>query len=133
MVYLDSSAIVKLLVSERDAVALHRYLGSRHYRVSSTLARVEVLRTLVRLDADAETLARAEETLARIALIPMDDPVLSGAARLKPTRLRTLDAVHLATALSLSAVKVVVTYDHRLRDAALTAGLRVFAPSDSGD
>ncbi len=132
MVYLDSSAIVKLLVSERDATALRRYLGARHYRVSSALARVEVLRTLVRLDADAATLARAEETLARIALIPMDDPVLSGAVQLKPTRLRTLDAVHLATALSLSAVKVVVTYDHRLQEAAVAAGLRVAAPTESG-
>lgn len=133
MVYLDSSAIVELLVSEGDATALHRYLATRRYRVSSALTRVEVLRTLVRLDADAETLARAEETLARIASIPMDDSVLSEAGRLEPPRLRTRDAVHLATALSLSAVKVVVTYDHRLREAAVAAGLRVSAPSDSGD
>ena len=133
MVYLDSSAIVKLLVSERDAAALRRYLDTRHYRVSSTLARVEVLRTLVRLDADAETLARADEILARIALIPMDAAVLSAAGRMEPPRMRTRDAVHLATALSLSAVKVVVTYDHRLQEAAVAAGLQVSAPSDSGD
>lgn len=133
MVYLDSSAIVKLLVSERDAAALRRYLDTRHYRVSSTLARVEVLRTLVRLDADAETLARADEILARIALIPMDASVLSAAGRMEPPWMRTRDAVHLATALSLSAVKVVVTYDHRLQEAAVAAGLQVSAPSDSGD
>ena len=128
MVYLDSSAIVKLVVPEPESQALRRYLTTRAERVTSALARVEVLRALRRARGDERTLQRAEQVLERIALVAVDEPVLRSAADLEPGRLRSLDAVHLATALSLEGIDALVTYDLRLVDAAADAGLAVAMP-----
>lgn len=129
MVYLDSSAIVKLVVPEPESQALRRYLAAREERVASELARVEVLRTLRRAGGYTRaTLRRAEQVLERIALVAVDEPVLRDAAMLEPKRLRSLDAIHLATALSLDGLEAVVTYDQRLGEAAAEAGLEIAAP-----
>lgn len=128
MVYLDSSAIVKLVVTEPESQALRRYLTTRDERVTSGLARVEVLRALRRARGDERTLHRAEQVLERVALLAVDEPVLHSAADLEPGRLRSLDAVHLATALSLEGLEALVTYDLRLVDAAAEAGLAVAMP-----
>ena len=130
MIYLDSSAIVKLVVPEPESEALRRYLATRAERVASELVRVEVLRASRRAHGAAQgTLRRAEQVLERIALVAMDESVLRAAAHLQPERLRSLDAVHLATALSLEGLEAVVTYDHRLLDATVAAGLKVAAPT----
>ena len=129
MVYLDSSAIVKLVVTEAESGALRRYLVKHREHVSSALARVEVCRAVRRTDASEATSRRAEQVLARIGLVALDEPLLHDAAALSPTGLRSLDAVHLATALSLDGLDVVVTYDQRLDAAASEAGLAVESPA----
>ncbi len=129
MIYLDSSAIVKLVLPEPESAALRRELARNRERCSSALVRVEVLRAVRRANPSFETLERAEAVLERIAMMPLDDRVLSTAAELDPPGLRSLDAIHLATALSLFGLDALVAYDQRLLDAASAAGLRTLAPA----
>ncbi|MBI4261606.1 MAG: type II toxin-antitoxin system VapC family toxin [Actinobacteria bacterium] len=126
--YLDSSAIVKLVVREAETGALVDALGPKPPAVSSSLARVEVLRS-ARRTGMADVVSRAQEVLAGVALLGMDQGVLSRAAELHPVELRTLDAIHLATALTLGGdLEGFVTYDRRLREAASREGLPVLEP-----
>ena len=128
MVYLDASAIVKLVKVEPESAALRRMLATETEHVSSALARVEVLRAMRRIGAGQENLRTARSVLDRIALIAMDEPLLRAASELGLAGLRSLAAIHLATALSLPVRAPVVTYDLRLSDSAKAAGLRVVAP-----
>jgi predicted nucleic acid-binding protein len=128
LLYLDSSALVKLVVVEPETPALLEFLAGWPHRVSSTLARVEVLRAVRRAGAGPAVRQRATRVLARVALIRIDDPVLTGAARVAPPELRTLDAIHLATARSLDDLAGIVTYDARLGRAATRARLKVWSP-----
>lgn len=126
-VYLDSSALVKLVVAEQESPALARYLGRRAVRVSSALARVEVTRA-VRAHGEA-ALVRAGQVLGAVDLLGLDDPLLEVAASLDGTHLRSLDAIHLAAALALGDdLAQLVTYDHRMADHAAALGLDVVAP-----
>jgi len=126
--YLDSSAIVKLAVREPESSALRRYLTRHQPLVSSALARTEVARAL--LPSGTEALARGEQVLRRIQLLRVNDRVLNQAGRLEPSELRSLDAIHLASARQLGAsVRQLITYDERLAEAARTIGLTVVAPS----
>jgi predicted nucleic acid-binding protein len=129
LLYLDSSALVKLVVAEPESSALVEFLRKWPHRVSSALARVEVLRAVKRTGASPAVRRRAARVLARLALIRIDDPVIAMAARLAPAQLRTLDAIHLATARSLDGVAGIVSYDIRLSRAAAGARLRVWSPS----
>ena len=125
--YLDSSAIVKLVVAEPESAALRRYLRRRRPLVSSALARAEVGRALLPLGE--EVVRRGQAVLARLELIRISDRVLAAAGSLLPAELRTLDAIHIATAQQLgSDLARVVTYDGRMRTAAQTAGCSVAAP-----
>jgi predicted nucleic acid-binding protein len=126
--YLDSSAIVKLAVSEPESAALRRHLRRRRPLVSSALARAEVLRAL--LPAGAAAVASGRSVLADINLARVNDRVLNAAGSLLPTELRSLDAIHLATALQLGdEVRQVVTYDERMALAARMLGLRTATPA----
>jgi predicted nucleic acid-binding protein len=126
--YVDSSAIVKLVMAEPESGALRRYLRHRLPLVSSALARAEVVRA-IRPKGEARV-QRAEEILAGIDLIRINDRILRAAASLLPPELRTLDAIHLATALDLrDELARLVTYDDRLSAAAEAAGCSVAAPS----
>ena len=130
MLYLDSSAIVKLVAPEPETDALITFLGTDPERVSSALAFVEVCRAVRRVGGDEVLLERARQVMARISLIKIDDPVLRTAAELDPHLLRSLDAIHLATALSTAEpVAALVTYDRRLRDASRLNGIAVESPS----
>lgn len=130
MLYLDSSAIVKLVAPEPETDALMSFLGTDPERVSSALAFVEVCRAVQRLGGDEALLRRARQVLSRISLIKIDDPVLRTAAELDPQMLRSLDAIHLATALStVEPVAALVTYDSRLRDASRLSGIAVESPA----
>ncbi len=129
MLYLDSSAIVKLVLPEPESLALRDFLASNEDHISSSLARVEVLRTVRRLDGTENRLRDAERVLARVSRVSMSGPLLASAAVLGPPNLRSLDAIHLATALSLDGLDAVVTYDRRLADAAADAGLTVASPA----
>jgi hypothetical protein len=125
--YLDSSAIVKLAVREPESAALRAYLRRRRPWVSSALARTEVHRAL--LPAGDQAVRRGLSVLGRIELIRISSAVLETAGTLPPPELRSLDALHLATALRLGEdLARVVAYDERLSAAARAAGLSVVAP-----
>lgn len=126
--YVDSSALVKLAVREPESAALRRYLGRRRPLVSSALARTEVVRALVPLGS--EVVQRGREVLARVDLLRLTNRVLDSAGLLTPPDLRSLDAIHLASAEQLgSDLRSFVTYDERLASAARSRGLRVVRPS----
>ncbi len=127
--YLDSSAIVKLVLPEPETAPLVARLRDDPEVISSALARVEVLRALKRIKATPAVRRQAERVLDRIALVRIDDAVVDSAAVMDPAELRSLDAVHLATALGIGErLAGLVTYDSRLRDAADRAGLPVLMP-----
>jgi len=127
-VYLDSSALVKLVIREPESRALQRHLRRRPRRVSCALARVEVVRA-VRPQGTA-ALTRAHHVLERLNLLRLDDPLLDAAGQLDGPSLRSLDAIHLAAAQVLGAeLESVVTYDVRMTAAATGLGLRVASPT----
>lgn len=126
--YLDSSAIVKLAEVAPESAALRQYLHRRRPYISSALARTEVLRAL--LPRGPEAVRRAQEVLVNIDLVRVNDRVLSLAGELPPPTLRTLDAIHLATAHLLGgSLGRVVTYDERMLVAARLLGFAVASPS----
>ncbi len=127
-IYLDSSALVKLIIAEAESTALRRYLRRHAVRVSCGLARVEVVRA-VRPQGGA-AVARARQVLLRLDLLHLDDELLEDAATLDGSVLRSLDAIHLAAARTLGdELTAVVTYDERMTAAALRLGLPVEAPA----
>lgn len=128
MVYLDSSALVKLVVRESESPALRRFLRGEATRVSCALARTEVLRA-VRAQGQAG-IERARRLLRRVHLIRLDDAVLDAAGLLDPGIVRSLDAVHLAAAQQVAPeLTALVTYDRRMASAAALLGFRVEAPA----
>lgn len=126
--YLDSSAFVKLAVEEPETAALRRFLANRtSRRVSSALLRVESLRAVRHLGADA--LATVREGLRRVDLVGIDDRILDAAGTLEPGVLRTLDAIHVATAMAVGDdLEAIVTYDERMVEAARLLGLPAATP-----
>lgn len=130
LVYLDSSALVKLVVAEPESMALMEQLRAWPQRVSSTLALAELPRALRRAGFGIAARRRAREVLGRVALVDIDRRILLTAAALEPRALRTLDAIHLATALTVREdLGAVVTYDRRLRAAAERVHIDVLAPA----
>jgi len=129
--YLDSSAIVKLVVAEEESQALLDVISGR-VLVSSTLATAEVPRAARRIaqerDVPAHLLDGLDEELKRFALLAVDEVVLGIAARFVDPFLRTLDAIHLASALSLDDLAEFVTYDDRQGARARRMGLTVALP-----
>jgi predicted nucleic acid-binding protein len=125
-IYLDSSAIVKLVVRESETDALVQYLARRPRVVSCALVRVEVLRAVRFHGPDVVNVARA--TLRGIYQMRINETLLDMAADIGPPVLRTLDAIHLAAAWRFQPNVAVVTYDRRLRDAAHAMGLPVVSP-----
>lgn len=126
--YIDSSAIVKLVVREPESAALSRYLRRKRPLVSSALARAEVIRALSHLGEPA--LRRGEEVLKRIDLVRINHQVLTTAGAMEPQEFRTLDAIHLATAsLFGDTLAGIISYDERMALAAQALGWTVRAPS----
>ena len=126
-VYVDTSALGRVLLGEPDAPAIVRELASFEQHVASRLLRVELRRLAVREDA----LQAADALLNGIALLPVDETTLTAAETVAPTTVGTLDAIHLATALRLLDAKLLdalMTYDARLADGAREHGLAVVAP-----
>jgi predicted nucleic acid-binding protein len=117
------------VITEAESQALRAFIAGRHLRASSALVRVEVPRAVRRLSLDAAAVTRAEQVTDDLDLIPLDQPILRAAGRLEPAGLRSLDAIHLASALSLgSDLGGIVVYDQRLADAARAAGVGVYSP-----
>jgi len=127
-VYLDSSAVVKLAIAEAESAALRTYLRRRRPLVSSALARTEVLRAL--LPAGKDAVSRGREVLLALDLVRINGQVLDAAGLLLPAEVRSLDAIHLATAELLGDdLDRIVTYDARMADAAKQIGFRITTPS----
>ena len=132
-VYLDSSALVKLVLDEPESAALRAYLAGSDW-VSCELALVEVPRAIRRAVATAPSLPgdvlldRAGQLLDAVALVALDRTLLLAAGRLPTPGLRSLDAIHVASALVLNGIDVFVGYDERQLAAARLAGLRTLSP-----
>jgi predicted nucleic acid-binding protein len=127
--YLDTSAAVKLLMTERESPALRKWLRRRPERASAALLRVELVR-VVRRAGVPRLIPEARKLLAGVHLIRLDDALLDRSAELDPTELRSLDSIHLAAAASLGDdLAAVVSYDDRLLAAAASLGLPIATPS----
>ena len=130
MIYLDSAAVVKLVHAESESQALRDWLDERAETgwVSSALVEIESFRALARYAPEA--VVRLHPVLDLINLVDLDPGIRILAQAVRPATVRSLDAIHLATALQLRAqLTAFVTYDKRLADAARDAGLAVEMPS----
>ena len=130
MIYLDSAALVKLVHAEAESQALRDWLGDHSSLgwISSVLVEVETVRALARHAPEA--VGRLPLILDLMVLVEISPEVRALAQRITPPAVRTLDAIHLATALRMSdQLTSLVTYDRRLADAATAAGLTVDSPA----
>lgn len=129
--YLDSSALVKLVKREAESDALRRFLRQRprDIRVTCALSRVEVVRAVA--GGGPAAVAQAWRQLARVNQINLHRDLLDSAATLAPgVAFRSLDAIHLAAALSMgSELGGLICYDHRMQEAAGALGMVVQAPA----
>jgi len=126
--YIDSSAIVKLVAREPESPALRRFLNRRRTLVASALAQTEVSRAVLSLGEPF--LRKARDVLDRIELVRVNRQVLADAALLEPVTLRSLDAIHLATAaLFADTLGGLITYDSRMMEAAGSYGWSVSTPA----
>lgn len=127
MIYVDTSALIALFVERNHATALHEFLGSRHGRplATSTVGFIETVRTLASI---GDFPAAVNALALGVTEIPLNAEVRALAMHI-PGRLRTLDAIHVASAEFLGdALDVLVSYDKRMLDVARTAGLPTAAP-----
>ena len=124
--YLDASALVKLALAEAESGPVQRYIDEIDEVVTSRVGIVETRRAVARAHG---TDTAADVPLSSVAAVEFDHAIAATAAVLQPLALRTLDAIHLATALSLYHVDAVVTYDNRLANAARSLGLPVVSPT----
>ena len=126
--YLDTSALVKLVVAEPETAALRSWIKSADRDlVASDLARTELMRVVRRVVPDRALLAR--EVLESVILVEVTNAVFEEAGRLHPAEIRSLDAIHLAAALDLGDdLEGLVTYDQRLAEGALANGIEPIAP-----
>lgn len=128
VLYLDSSAIVKLVVVESESDALGAYVGGTQL-ATSEVALTEVPRAAHLRTGQSGVFDQAEAVLRRFDLVELDPELHQAAARRPPRELRTLDAIHLESALRLGdRLRAVVAYDRRLAEAAKGAGLTVEMP-----
>jgi hypothetical protein len=130
MIYLDSAAVVKLVHAETESMALRAWLDERAETgwISSVLTEIESFRALARYAPEAAS--RLPAVLDQIELIGLDPPIRILAQTARPATVRSLDAIHIGTALhARRAVTSFVTYDKRLLDAALAAGLPADSPT----
>ena len=126
--YIDTSALAKLVIPEAESAGLVRHLAGMEFQVASSIAIVELGRSLGRRPDISPS--RAFELLDRLMLIEADRRILERAAGLAPAALRSLDAIHLATAIDVrDAIDAVITYDSRLAAAARVHGFTVIAPA----
>lgn len=129
MHYFDSSAFAKLIVEEPESGALKSWIEAEAVTaVSSDLARTETVRAVRRYRP--ELAASARTFFNPVACVRVESRILESAALLDPPELRSLDAIHLATALSFgNELDGLVTYDERLASAARASGIPTLAPS----
>jgi predicted nucleic acid-binding protein len=125
--YVDGSALVKMVVEEAESTALADWLRHRDRLAACDLVRVEVVRAVS--GSDPTAVPRARQAIGTLTLIRLHDDLYEAAADLDPPLLRSLDAIHLAAALSMGRdLAGVVTYDGRMAAGAEALGVRVEAP-----
>jgi predicted nucleic acid-binding protein len=125
--YLDASAIVKLVVDEPGSVAMHRWFIETERAITSRLGVIETMRASTRRTSDE---AHRDRVLGELDVVELDPTIARMAATLEPATLRTLDAIHLATAIALLPdLDAFVTYDDRLAEAAHALHLPVVRPA----
>lgn len=128
MIYLDTSAVLKLILVESGSAAAAAFVGDRTDFVSSALLAVEARRGALR--NDPTVLPRVDLFLSRVDMVGISDAVIESASRLPDPTLRSLDAIHLATALLVrDELDVLLSYDERLLAAAEAHGIPVAAPA----
>jgi uncharacterized protein len=126
--YVDASALVKLFKPELETAAFHRAMGEWPVQAASELIRVESICTARRLGGE-EVLERARAALERIELVPVSPEIIELATDAFTPALRAMDAIHLATALTMrDDLGAVFVYDSDLHAAAQAEGLNVIAP-----
>lgn len=126
--YLDTSALGRVLLGERDRDVILREMSAFDVHVASRLSRIELRRLALRHGL----LADADQLLAGIGMSPLDDAILATAETTPPSTVATLDAIHLTTALRLAdagSLDAIMTYDIRLAEGARQHGLTVLAPA----
>ncbi len=126
MWYIDSSAIIKLIKPEKESAALIKKLPNG--LIASRISRVEVTRMMIRHEPDL--LDATYDVLADIQMVPVEDAIITIAENLPQfIDLRSLDSLHIASALSIKNVlKGVITYDKEMVKAADTLGFKTFSP-----
>jgi predicted nucleic acid-binding protein len=128
--YLDTSALVKLVVTERESTALKAYLRTigADTLFTAALARTELVRAVT--GAGVTAVAQARRILDDLDTVNLTRGLLDTAADLHPARLRTLDAIHLAAAQRAGTeLRVLLTYDSRMAAAAADLGMAVERPT----
>ncbi len=127
LIYLDASACVKLVLAESESRAVEAALEGVERLVASEILEVEVVRATQRGGGDV---AAARDLLGGVRLLPLSDEIRGRASELTPLSIRSLDAIHIATALDLGErLSGLFTYDERMAAAAREAGLEVRAPA----
>jgi predicted nucleic acid-binding protein len=125
--YVDASALVKLVIAEPESVAMERWYVESGRVLTSRVGIVETRRAAARRSHDALHL---DHVLDRIEVVALDQLIAAHAATIRPVAVRTLDAIHLATALAAQPdLDAFVTYDDRLAAAARDLGLPVVSPA----
>ena len=123
VLYVEPSALFKLVVEEESA-RVDTVLAAWPHQLSSAITAVEMGRAVRRATESDAVVRRADDLVAQVPLIALDAAVIRLAAELPPRTLRSLDAIHLATALSLGEdLGAFLTYDRRLGAAATAAGV----------
>jgi predicted nucleic acid-binding protein len=131
MIYLDTSALVKLVIEEAESEALEHWLVLQEQPfTTSTIGRVELIRACRRMDP--ASVATANLLLADLPVVPLTSWVMETAENIGPPTLRSLDALHLASAFELGdTLTGFIAYDKRLRDAAVLTNLPVMTPGSA--
>ena len=125
--YVDASALVKLVVDEPESPSMFRWYVESERLATSKIGIIETRRAANRRGHDPVYL---ESVLRSLVVLEVDDIVAKGASRISPMALRTLDAIHLATAMAMGTeIGAFVTYDDRLAEAARAVGLPVMRPA----
>ncbi|KZS75335.1 ribonuclease [Mycobacterium kansasii] len=132
MIYLDTSALTKLLIAEPETADLCGWLTSQgdqgEFAATSALGRVELMRVVARY-GDPAQVERARYLLDGLDILPLTAPVINLAETIGPATLRSLDAIHLAAATQIKReLTAFVTYDHRLLAGCLEVGLATASP-----
>ena len=126
-VHLDASALVKLIAPEVESAAMAAFVTEHRSQSTSVVGLVEVRLAALRRPGVAD--ARVEDVLGRVVGIAFEPSIMSAAATIGPATLRTLDAIHLASAAALgSDLEAFVTYDRRLAETARALGMPVVSP-----